>query len=242
MTALVLTAASPGSTLDRWDKAADSGPWAVVVRRRDGALGRHSAVVTFPATGSAAGREVAVGGVTGRASPGEVSWPVAGAHARIRGDLQASVLVAIASAMRVEAGRPAVRPPAGYTVVSEGPYRSRHIREVRYEGSRFEGLGGLVYTGVADLGGFEDQLYTMSVTNCGAVRGRPAVASTVGGGNGTLAWEVAPGLVGYLGLSSAPVEGPVLGAMYRLTNRTRIIDDRGWRATRPQVVGQRNDF
>ena len=79
-------AAGPGFGLDRCDRTAVAGPWTVVVRRPDGSLGRHGAVVTFPVGPPTAGRSVGVDGVTGKAANGMVTWPVAGAYAQCRED------------------------------------------------------------------------------------------------------------------------------------------------------------
>ena len=243
--ALVIGAVRAGATLDRRDLAAAAGPWAVVVRRSDGSLGRHGAVVTFPVSASATGRPVTVGGVSGRAIAGQVTWPIAGERARVRGDLGETALVAIAANTRVVGHRPVVQPPAGYTVASSGPYRSPDIREVRYDGANLPGiptLPGLVYTDVASVGGFEDLLYATSAARCGTVHGQPAVVSSVGGGNGTLAWQVAPGLVGYVGYSGDNLTGDVLSALHRLAEQTRILETPQWKDTEPQVVDQVNDF
>lgn len=242
LAALAFTGTAPGQTVDRWDQGASRGPWAVVVRRRDGSLGRHSAIVTFPAEPLSYGRAARVGGVSGRVSPGGVSWPIGAAHARVRGDLDEGVLVQIAEGTRVVAGRPRVRPPAGYAVASVGPYRAPHVREVRYYGQLDRVLGGLVYTGVTAIGGFEDQLHSVPTRPCGLVHGRPAVVSSMDGGNGTLAWELAPGQVAYVGYSGSNLYGPVLAAVHRLAQQSQPMDDAQWRATDPRVVLERNRY
>lgn len=235
--ALVLDGAAAGSGLDRRDRSAASGPWSVVVRRRDGSLGRHSAVVTFPTARAALGDPVAVGGASGRVTSREVNWPIHGGQARVRGDLGAEVLVKLAAATRIVNGRPTLVAPAGYTVVSRGPYRSPHLREVRYSGSGLPPtLGGLVYTGVTSLAGFEDQLYGSSSHACGVVHGQAAILTAVGGGNGTLAWQVSTDQVSYVGYSGSGLTGTVLRDVYRLAVRSRAITERQWRASRPQVI------
>lgn len=242
---LVIDGASPGTVLDRRDASAATGPLALVVRRLDGSLGRHGAVVTFPVDETPSGRSVTISGASGRATPDQVVWPVAGGYARVRGDLGEPALVAIASATQVVANRPVVHLPSGFRVASTGPYRSPHIREVRYEGGRLgtsPTVGGLVYTGVASLAGFEDQLYAMSDTDCGTVHGQPVIVSTLGGGNGTLAWQIAPGLVGYVGYSGGNLSGNVVRALHGLAEQTRPLDARQWQAIKPQVIDQRNDF
>jgi hypothetical protein len=237
VTALTLSADSPGTSLDRWDKTARSGPWAVVVRRRGGSLARQSAVITFPAPRARSGHKVSRGHVAGVASPGVITWPIDGAHARIRGDVGQSELLRLAAATRITAGRPVVDPPAGFTVVNEGSYRPTHVREVRYDGG---GIAGLVYTGVTSLAGFEDQLLTATATFCGTVHGQLAVVSGVGGGNETLAWQLTPALVGYVGFSGGDTNAFGVSALHQLADDSRTISQRQWLATKPQVVAQRN--
>jgi hypothetical protein len=239
-------AARPGVGLDRRDAAASRGPWTVVVRRSDGSLGRHGAVVTFPVAGPPDGATtVTVRGTAGKAGPGTVTWPVAGAFARVRGDLPQPVLIVIGTGTTIVAGRPAVNPPAGYTVAGSGPYRSPAVHEIRY-GSTDLGEqdalgGGLTYTGVYRGGGFEDQLYATTVEDGGEVAGRPAVMSPVFGGNGTLAWEPAPGVVAYVGYSGAALDDRAVAALRRLAQRTRPLDDARWQATDPQTADQTNE-
>jgi hypothetical protein len=238
-------AAGPGSSLDRCDRTAADGPWTVVVRRPDGSLGRHGAVVTFPVGPPAAGRGVGVGGVPGTAAAGMVTWPLAGAYARVRGDIGEAGLIEVAAGTTVVGGRPTVRPPAGYTVVTSGPYRPPTVHELRY-GSAAVGeeatLGnGLTYTGVISGGGFEDQLYVVHTDDGGSVDGRPAVVSSLFGGNATLAWEPTPGVVGFVGYSGAQLDGAAVAALQRLAAQTRALTNDQWRATHPQVVDQVNE-
>lgn len=235
-------AAGPGFSLERCDRTAVDGPWTVVVRRPDGSLGEHGAVVTFPVGAVTAGRSVGVDGVLGKAESGMVIWPVAGAHARIRGDLSEAELIAIAARTSVVAGRPTVHLPAGYAVVSTGPYRPPTIHEVRYGSAAVgeqEALGdGLTYTGVTSGGGFEDQLYAALASNGGLVNGSPAVVSHVFGGNATLAWETTPGVVAYVGYSGSLLDDKAIAALQRLAEQTRALTGTEWRATNPQTNDQ----
>jgi hypothetical protein len=239
-------AGARGSSLERRDRTAGKGPWTVVVRRLDGSLGRHGAVVTFPvAAPPAPARRVDVGGTAGTAGPGMVTWPVAGTFARVRGDLPESELVAIGAGTTVVAGRPAVKAPAGYAVAAAGPYRSPTIHETRYGTADVGEQGalgnGLTYTGVAGGGGFEDQLYAVHTSAGGQVGGRRAVLSSVFGGNGALAWEPAPGVVAYVGYSGASLSDEAVSALRRLAGRARAIGDRQWRASGPHTVDQSNE-
>ncbi|MEU5885124.1 hypothetical protein [Spirillospora sp. NPDC047279] len=45
---VVVTNVDIGGTHDTIDQRAAAGAWTVVVRRKDGSLGRHGAVITFP--------------------------------------------------------------------------------------------------------------------------------------------------------------------------------------------------
>jgi hypothetical protein len=68
-------------------------------------------------------------------------------------------------------------------------------------------------------GGFEDQIYAVHTDTGGLVNGKPAVVSSVFGGNGTLAWEPTPGLVAYVGYSGAPLDDKAITALQRLAAR-----------------------
>jgi hypothetical protein len=186
-----------------------------------------------------------VGGVAGTADAATITWPLAGAHARVRGDLGEPDLIAIAAGTTVVTGRPVVRPPGGYAVVTSGPYRSPTIHQLR-TGSSVVGeqaaLGdGLTYTGVASGGGFEDQLYVVPTRDGGRVGGRPAVVSSLFGGNATIAWEPAPGLVAYVGYSGAELDADAVAALRRLAGRVRTLTDAQWRALDPQTIDQVNE-
>jgi hypothetical protein len=232
-------------TLERCDRTALGGPWTVVVRRTDGSLGKHGAVVTFPVDAPSTGHAVQIGTATGLAGGGAVVWPVAGAHARVRGDLAEPELVAIAACTTAIAGRPTVDAPAGYSVVSTGPYRPPVIHEARYgsaDVAEQQALGnGLTYTGVTSGGGFEDQLYAVGAASGVPVHNRPTVVSSVLGGNATLAWEPAPGMVAYVGYSGAELGDKAIAALQRLAARSRILSGTQWRSTGPAILDQLNE-
>lgn len=236
----------PGGGLDRRDSGAEQGPWTVVLRRAGGSLGSHGAVVTFPVTELPSGQQVIVNGTVGHAGDREVVWPIAGAHARVRGDLAEARLVEIAKRTSVVAGRPTVRPPTGFSMVFTGPYRAPVVQEARY-GSAELGEGaslgnGLAYTGVLRAGGFEDQLYARHGRGGYRVGGHPAVLSSVQGGNDTLAWEPSPGLIAYVGYSGSSLNDQAAHALSRLAERAQLISTTAWQTTHPQVVEQANDF
>ena len=86
-------------------------------------------------------------------------------------------LVHIAELTTVVAGRPQVRPPAGFRVIARAPSRLPLIHEIRY-GSGDLGVApalgdGLTYTGLTSGGGFEDALYVERATPAGTVHGAP---------------------------------------------------------------------
>lgn len=235
-----------GATLIKHDRTAHAGPWTVVVRRAGGSLGRHGAVVTFPVAAPSGGRPVRVGDVSGRAREHEITWPLAGSYARVRGDLPRSDLTAVAAGTGVVSGRPAVDPPPGLSVASEGVSRPVDLLEARY-GSKTTGesgelSGGLTFTGVARCGGLEDGLYAAPVRTAGTVHGKPAVVTSALGGNGALVWEPAPGVVAYVGYSGASLDDGAVAALRRLAARTRLLTPGQWRATAPATSDQDNDL
>ncbi|MGI5452586.1 hypothetical protein ACQEWB_05255 [Streptomyces sp. CA-249302] len=250
---LVLTgkgAVAGRSTLNRHDRAAPTGQWTVTVRRSDtGSLGHDGAVVTFPVQKPPAGSPIRFDGATGQRGSGrdgEVIWPLADSYARVRGDLSWAELSKIAAATSVVSGRPEVRAPAGFSVVSTGPARPHVVREARY-GSEEVGeareLGnGLTFTGVVRCGGLEDRLYAVGAPAAGTVHGRPAVVTDAVVGNGILAWEPEPGVIAYVGYSGAALDRGAIDALRRTAERTRLLSARQWQGTRPVTVDQRNDF
>jgi hypothetical protein len=240
---IVDRACARGAGLLRRDRTAvTDGPWTVVVRRPDGSLGRAGAVVTFPVEPPpAVPRDRA-----GRAvEPGAITWPVAGAYARVRGDLPEAQLAAVADGTTIVGRRPRVRPPAGLAVVSAGPYRSPAVHEIRYgthDLGEQDALGhGLTFTGVHGGGGLEDLLYaTDTDADGGLVGGRPAVVTSEIGGNAAIAWEPSPGLVAYVGYSGAQLTDEAAAALRRLAGRARHLTAEQWQEFSPATVDQTN--
>lgn len=235
-----------GATLVKRDRMANAGPSTVVLRRSDGSLGRHGAVVTFPVPAPSRGRLVRVGSVSGRSLERGITWPVGDSYARVRGDLPQSELIAVAAATRVVSGRPVVEPPPGLSVTATGSSRPLSVHEARYgsadTGEADELSGGLTFTGVARCGGLEDQLYGGPVRTAGSVHGKPAVITSALGGNGALAWEPVPGVVAYIGYSGAQLDEGAVAALHRLAARTRLLSPGQWQATGPTTSDQVNDF
>ena len=236
------------TSLTRSDPTAVNGPWTVVVRRADGSLGRHGAVVTYPApTNDAAitGAPIRIGSATGISGPGFLLWPLGNGQARIRGDLPQADLVHIEERTTVVAGQPQVAPPKGFRVVAQLPSRLPLVHEIWY-GSSGLGVGpalgdGLTYSALTSGGGFEDALYAAGATPAGTVHGEPAVLSSVQGGNGTLAWEPSPGVVAYVGWSGAGMSAEAVTALRTLAEGARILTPSQWLATKPQLDEQENN-
>lgn len=244
-TGLVIPPVRSGWTAESCDREAVTGPWTAIVRRPDGSLGRHGAVVTFPVDEPTGGRAVQVAGAAARIDAGALTWPIAGAYARVRGDLTEAELVGIAEGTSVGGGRPVLRLPPGLSTVWTGPYRPPVVSQVRYGTTDLKegaALGdGLTYTGAASGGGIEDQLYARHARRAGSVRGTPAVISSVYGGNATIAWETAPGTVAFVGYSGSSRPGREVPALLRLAARTRVLPHPQWTATRPTVLDQVNE-
>ncbi len=89
--------------------------------------------MTYPASATDfanTGARIRVGSTTGVSGHGFVLWPLGNGHARVRGDLPKTDLVHIAELTTVVAGRPQVRPPAGFRVITHSPYRLPLIHEI----------------------------------------------------------------------------------------------------------------
>ncbi|AYF30017.1 hypothetical protein CSH63_21630 [Micromonospora tulbaghiae] len=176
---------------DRCDRTAADGPWTVVVRRSGGSLAQRGAVITYP-----------VATDPGRQVSGELTWPLAGSQAQIRGDVGAAGLAALADRVTVVGGRPRLDPPAGYVVTFTGPYRAAGVHEAGYgsaAAAEQDALGdGWVHTRLVDGGGFEDALYAAGARAAPAVGGHPAVLAGVREGSSLLCWEPEPGRVAFV--------------------------------------------
>jgi hypothetical protein len=214
----VIIGRPPATGLDRHDPGADSGPWSVGVRKADGSLGYHGAVVTYPVNG----------------------------RVQLRGDVSVSERAAILAGTHIVNGRPVVHPPQGFRVAYSRPYRAPDIHESRY-GSADLGEGaalgnGLTYTGLLSAGGFEDHLFNTAPHERVRVGGHDAVVSGVQGGNGTLAWEIEPGVVAYVGYSGSSLGDASIAALKRLAARAQVINARAWASTHQFVANQVNAF
>lgn len=231
------------ATGDWHDPGVRDGPWTVTVRRPDGSLGRHGAVVTFPAPALTSGYSTRVGHSIGRVDGNVVTWPVAGSYARVRGDLATSELITIAASTEVRGHRPVVRTPSGLEVVASGPYRSADVTQARYGFRGQDGVGGLVTMGMITGGGFEDALYGGVLAHAATtVRGRPAIVSPDYGGNFAIAWEVRRGVVAYIGNSGSTLSSTAVAALRRVAGDAVLVDRPRWLATGPEEMTSINDF
>ncbi|MFG3700844.1 hypothetical protein ACGF5C_23455 [Micromonospora sp. NPDC047620] len=182
----------------------------------------------------------------GRQALGELTWPLAGSQARIRGDLGAAGLAALADRVTVVAGRPRLNPPAGYVVTSTGPYRAAAVHEAGYGSAAAAEQGALgdgwVHTGLVDGGGFEDALYAARARTAPAVGGHPAVLAGVREGAALLCWEPEPGRVAFVAYGGGTAPDAAAGAaLHRLATQTRVLTAAEWQATKPVIVEQVND-
>lgn len=254
---LILTGAGPdlsfpAGTLERKDAAAADGPWALVLRRDGGDLGDGTVVVTYP-QGPVPGPDGEVrssesGGVT---QTSLTRWLSAGTRLQFSAvGVAPEELLAVADAVAVEAGRPVFRPghPTGagsWQAVAAGPSRSPLVAEARYGcDSLGEGdvLGAMCYVGLTSSPGFEAALLARPFQPGPELDGRPTAVSIVGGGSSTLAWELDPGVVAYVGYSGN-IPGPdQVAALHRLATRAELIDPEAWVATQPSVSDQENDW
>ncbi len=235
------------SLLDRVDSTATAGPWTVGLRRGNGTFGSGGAVVVWPVDEPIAGDPTTVGAVRGKAGDGQLAWPLAGRWASVRGDGGPAVLQAIAGATQITGNLLSVGGTMGYASVYSEPFRAPVVHEARYgseEVDESHTLGGLTYTGTLRAGGFEYVLYGLRAAGSStrAVHGAPAYVTTMQGGNATLAWELAPGTVAYVGYSGAALTSDTEAALSRLADRTAPVPGAVWDARRPQQSEQLNDF
>ena len=235
------------STLDRADLGNASGPQSIVVRRLDGSLSEGSAVVSFPVDDSA----VRDGAIEMNTSTGALTLSSrrADGHLVVRGvGLSRDEVLAIADATVIVNGRPVFGSTAAlpdFEVVAVGPLRPRLIREARIgcaELGERDVLGAMCYTGLTTSPGFEDALYTTDFQAGPTVQGVSSVVSKVGGGSATLAWEIRPGVVAFVGYSGNVVGDEQIAALVRIAERAVLISPSDWAATEPQTVAQVNDW
>ncbi|MDO8390295.1 MAG: hypothetical protein Q7V57_07385 [Actinomycetota bacterium] len=235
------------STLERADPDAATGAYSVVVRLNGGTLVDGNAIVTYPDPNSV----IAEGEVHAREQGGVLTLidlrP--GGRVAVRGiGLTAEQVQAIADATVIVDGRPVVNPTAAiasFTVVAIGTSRPPVIRESRL-GCDALGedlvLGAMCYTGLTTSPGFEGAVYAAGFQPGPLVHGEPSVVSTIGGGNGTLAWELMPGVIAYIGYSGTNMGDDQIAALGRLANRASLLSPAEWSATDPQVVEQSNEW
>jgi hypothetical protein len=260
-----------GQSQEVRDPGAERGPWSVIVRRTDGSLGQHGAVVTYPVPAVTTGPMVPVAAAISRGDghrasnvgiddlaghadgSGGIVWPLNGRFARIRGDLGRSMLAVLAARVSIRHSHPAMTElPPGYRVFASEPYRAPVVTESRYTDSLRVDSGpidGLVYSGVVIRGAsFEEALYSeqaespKDVSPGGDIGGHPAIRSPVGGGSATLAWEIAPGLVAFVGYSGGLVPSAATPSLIELARGGHLLGHAQWVATHPFAVRSENDY
>ena len=249
------------------DAGAVRGPWSVIVRRSNGSLGQLGAVVTYPVPPVTIGRAIRIAVAarvtitpsTGRVSrrvvsvtghedeAGGIVWPLNGRFARIRSDLGRATMAALAARVSIRNGRPALTGvPKGYRVVVSEPYRAPVVTQSRYTDSLRVDSGpidGLIYCEVV-IGGasFEEALYSEVTVPGGAISGHPAVRSPVGGGSATLAWEVAPDIVAFVGYAGGLVPSAATPSLTELARGGHLLGHAQWTATHPFTNLGENDY
>lgn len=234
------------ATLERVDVDAGNGPQAVVVRFARGTLGDRNAIVTYPAA-SSIGADPNPGSSSDRSARSIVVRRPGGTISVRAVNLDEREMAAIAMATDVVDGRPVVSLPASVhaSVVAAASLRPPVIREARYGCDALgEGdiLGALCYTGLATSPGFEDAILGLSATPGPPVHGHESIVSSVGGGNATMAWEVVPGVIAYVGYSGSSLHQAQIDALGRLAERTILIAASDWAATEPQTGDQTNTW
>lgn len=226
----------PGSALERWDCDAPAGPWSVVIRAAAGHFGFKSAVVTFPVDleGSGVPSTRPPGGVW---NPGvqKLAWPLGSSHAQIVGDLGQATLENLAAHVTVERGKPHFSALDGFAVAATIPYRSPVVHEMHYNSpdlGQMSRLGdGLVLTGITSAASFESLAFESHAKPAGLVRGKPAIFSEGLGGNGTLAWEAAPGevhYIGFIGYGGNVAWVDVIEPLRALADKGRLLTPAQW--------------
>jgi len=223
----------PGTALERWDCDAATGPWSVVIRPADGHFGVKSAVVTFPIDHvvTAVPSTRLQGGMW---NPGvqRLTWPLGDSYAQIVGDLGQATLENLAMRVTAEGGKPHISALDGFAVVATTPYRSPVVHEMRYGtadlGQESKLGDGLVHTGVMSGASFESLAVESHAKPAGLVRGKPSIFSEGLGGNGTLAWEPAPGEVHYIGYSGTVSSADAIEALRALADKGRPLTPAQW--------------
>lgn len=233
-------------TAERSDPAATDGPQSIVVRRADGGINDGTAVVTFPAQGVIPADDV----IETRPSTGAMTLALTQSAGRlvVRGvGLTTDEIRAIAEAIEIVNDRPVFDPESDsseFEVLAAGSHHPPLVRQARHGCADLgeDDLGSLCYTGLSTSLGFEDTLYSGDFQPGPAVNGLPSVVSTVGGGSLTLAWEIKPGVIAYVGYSGNDIGGEQIAALHRIAERTVLIPPTEWSKTQPQVVTQTNDW
>jgi hypothetical protein len=231
-------------SLERKDTDAAGSPDAVVVRRKGFSLGMHSVVISTPPPAGA--KTFSNVDSTLGVQPSVLVADRPGGRVMLKSTLVSMAeLKKIAEAIRVENDKVVIESDddmSAYDVISGDSLAPASIRESRYgcdSVGEKETLVSLCYTGLTTLPGFESALLDEGFTPGPLIGQAPSVLSKVGGGNATLAWELAPGIVAYVGYSGSP-NGDEVAALKRLAMVANPLTETQWLATTPQVVEQNN--
>lgn len=163
-----------------------------------------------------------------------MTWATAGSYATLRGDLPTDELTDIASHVVIRNRRPVLQMPgAGLASAATVPFMPPKTYTVRYDAARGFGaagraLGGLVFTGVAQTAVLDEWILAAHPSFVGQVRGTPAVATSLFGGNEALAWELRPGTIAYVGYSGAESTDRTTQALLCLAQWSRRVDQSQW--------------
>jgi hypothetical protein len=234
-----------GSAIEILDCGApQDGPWSLVIRATGGHFGVRGAVVTYPAEDKGTGvpSTKPQGGLW---NPGSrtLLFPLDGSHATIVGDLGQTTLENLAAGITIVNGRPHFGGLDGFTAGNTTSYQSPVVHEMRYGavdlGQQATLGNGLVLTGVTWAASFESLAFESHAKPAGLVRHKPAVYSRALGGNGTLAWESAPGEVTYIGFSGNESSAGAIEALRALADKGKVLTPAQWETSSlAQVVPQ----
>lgn len=237
------------NTLERVDPdtGTENGPYVVVIRHRSGSLVDKTAVITYQPRTTTTGDQ----GLVRNASTGVSALTVVrGADqvvVRALG-LSADQVTAIADATQIVDARLLVNQSpelADFVIVAAGPQRPPRIHEARYGCDSLgeaDALGAFCYTGLTTSPGFEAAVYAGEFRPGPTINAHLTLVSTVGGGNGTLAWEPQPGVIAFVGYSGSNLGDQQIDALARIAQRVAIVPPDDWRATQPQAVTQSNEW
>lgn len=224
-----LALAAPGGQAVERRQCDDPGgapQQAVVVRRSTSAgMGEGSAVVTWPLPAA----QVADTGLRPSAygDRTELTWPLDGQYARIRGDLTEPELIDLAQATRVGTGGLLVSTSADFTTAYIGRRTPDVLHEIRYDAPALGAdqarlFGGPVVAGVQNGVALEDDLYATGARQVGAVGPRPVVLARMP--YVAVAWELPGSLIAYVQSSRTDATPALVTALLSLARQATVLE------------------